>query len=125
MTRTERAARRTARRAARRIVRDRAAATRTAASLRRGRALATHLIAAGVEDAKTVEGAANGLRAVAKRLGMEPVKVTRAHRTVKGKGDRLRLVHHFTAAQVATLRAAYKPRKAAYKAAMARLALAA
>jgi len=124
MNRTERLAHRAARRARRRHVRELAAANRLTASLRRGRSIATHLIAAGV-DTETAKGAANGLRAVAKRIGMEPVKIARTHRTVEGSGNRLRPVQHFTAAQVAILRAAYKPRKAEYKAAMALLALAA
>jgi hypothetical protein len=112
-------------RTARRTVRERAAATRFAASLKRGRALATHAIAAGVTDPKTAEGVANGLRSVAKRLGMEPVKVVRSHRTVKGKDNRTKVTYHYTAAQVAVLRVNYKPRKAEYKAAVERMALAA
>ncbi|MDX3298627.1 hypothetical protein PV569_33740 [Streptomyces scabiei] len=111
-------------RTARRIIRERSAATRLTASLNRGRALATHAIAAGV-DAETAEGVANGLRSVAKRLGVTPVKVTRTHHTIAGRANRLRVVKHYTAAQVATLRAAYRPRKAEYKAAVELMTLAA
>lgn len=107
-------------RQARRTVRERAAATRQARSLHRGRALVTHALAAGM-DAETAKGVANGLRSVAKRLGVEPVKVTRTHRNA----DRTRTVHHYTAAQVARLRAAYRPRKEAYREALAAWSLAA
>ncbi|MEW2302022.1 hypothetical protein AB0958_18950 [Streptomyces sp. NPDC006655] len=107
-------------RTARRIIRDRAAATRLARSVRRGRSLTTHALAAGVEQ-KTAEGVANGLRSVAKRLDIKPVKVARTHRGA----DRTRASHHYTPAQVAQLRAAYKPRKPEYIAAVALMALAA
>jgi hypothetical protein len=107
----------------RRIVRERAAATRFTASLKRGRSLATHAVAAGV-DAETAAGVANGLRSVAKRIGMEPVKVARTHRTTEGKASRLRKVHHYSAAQVAELLRNYKPRKAEFKAAVVLMVLA-
>ncbi|MER7487982.1 hypothetical protein ABTY20_19150 [Streptomyces sp. NPDC126497] len=107
----------------RRTVRERAAATRFARSLRRGRSLATHAVAAGV-DAETAAGVANGLRSVAKRLGVQPVKVARTHRTTDGRADRLRKVNHFTAAQVQELLRAYKPRKAEFKAAVVLMVLA-
>jgi hypothetical protein len=112
-------------RQARQIVRQRSADTRFNASLNRGRALATHAIAAGVAQ-EDVKGFANGLRSKAKDIGEKPVKVTRARNTVDGKGGRkakLKIVFHFTAAQVQRINAAYKPRKAAFKA--AKLALAA
>lgn len=101
----------------RRIVAARSAATRLARSLHRGRALATHAVAAGV-DAESAEGVANGLRSVAKRLGMEPVKTVRRHRTVRGTADRTRVTKHYTAAQVSVLLRSYKPRKAEYRAAV-------
>lgn len=101
----------------RRIVAERAAALRFARSLVKGRSLATHAVAAGV-DAETAAGVANGLRAVAKRLGMEPVKVARTHRTTGGRSDRLRKVNHFTTAQVGVLLRAYKPRKVEFRAAV-------
>ncbi|WP_051705188.1 hypothetical protein [Streptomyces sp. NRRL S-455] len=107
----------------RRIVRERAAATRFARSLRKGRSLATHAIAAGV-DAQVAAGVANGLRSVAKRIGMEPAKVARTHRTTEGRAARLRKVNHFTAAQVQVLLRNYKPRKAEYKAAVVLMVLA-
>lgn len=108
----------------RRIVAERSAATRLARSLHRGRALTTHAIAAGV-DADAAEGVANGLRSVAKRLGMEPVKVVRRHRTVRGKANRTRRTYHYTTAQVSALLRAYKPRKPEYKAAVVLMVLAA
>lgn len=107
----------------RRIVAQRSAATRLTRSLRRGRSLATHLVAAGV-DAETAKGAAAGLRSVAKRIGVEPVKVARTHRTTEGRSARLRKVHHYTAAQVDVIARSYKPRKAEYKAALVLLVLA-
>jgi hypothetical protein len=94
----------------RRIVAERAAATRFARSLHRGRSLAA--------------GVANGLRSVAKRIGVEPVKVARTHRTTEGKSARLRKVNHFTTAQVDVLLRNYKPRKAEYKAAVVLMILA-
>lgn len=108
----------------RRIVAERAAATRFTASLKRGRALATHAIAAGVEATETIEGVANGLRSVAKRLGMKPVKVVRRHRTVRGKENRTKVTYHFTAAQVDALLRNYKPRRADVKAAVVLMVLA-
>lgn len=108
----------------RRAVAERAAATRFARSLHRGRSLATHLVAAGVVDPETVKGAANGLRSVAKRIGVEPVKVARTHRTADGRSPRLRKVNHYTAAQVAVIARSYKPRKQEYKAALVMLVLA-
>lgn len=107
----------------RRIVAERAAATRFARSLHRGRSLATHAIAAGV-DTEAAEGVANGLRTVAKRLGMEPVKVVRRHRTVRGTASRTRRTCHYTTAQVSALLRSYKPRKAEYKAAVVLMVLA-
>lgn len=107
----------------RRIVAERAAATRFARSLRKGRSLATHAVAAGV-DAETAAGVANGLRSVAKRIGMAPTKVARTHRTTAGRSDRLRKVNHYTAAQVSVLLRNYKPRKAEYKAAVVLMILA-
>lgn len=104
------------------VLRARANQNRTVASLKRGRSLATHLLVAGV-DAETAKGVANGLRGVAKRLGVQPVKVDRTRRTLEGRNGRLRPVSHYTAAQVAFLVSQYKPRKAEYK--QAKLALAA
>lgn len=108
----------------RRIVRDRAAATRFTASLKRGRSLATHAIAAGVEDAKTIDGVRSGLLSAAKRLGVKPVKVVRRHRTVRGKENRTKVTYHYTAAQVGALLRNYKPRRADIKAAVVLMVLA-
>jgi len=107
----------------RRIIAERSAATRFARSLVKGRSLATHAVAAGV-DAETAAGVANGLRSVAKRLGMAPAKVDRTHRTTAGRSDRLRKVNHFTAAQVQVLLRNYKPRKSAYREAVVLMVLA-
>jgi hypothetical protein len=110
---------------ARRLVRQRSNATRFNASLKRGRAIATHLVAAGFDDA-TVKGLSAALKKVARDTGMQPAKISRTRNTVDGKGGRkakLRKVHHYTPAQLQTLLSAYKPRKASYKA--AKLALAA
>lgn len=111
-------------RTARRTLRQRSAATRFTASLQRGRALATHAIAAEIPT-ENIDGFVNGLRSVAKRLGIKPVKVTLTRNTVNGKGGRkarLRPVHHYTAQQVQTLNKAYRPRKTEYRS--ARIALA-
>lgn len=105
-------------------IRERAAATRFARSLHRGRALATHAIAAGVTDPDTVDGVKAGLAAAAKRLGIKPVKVVRAHRTIRGKEKRTRSTHHFTVSQVGRMLRSYKPRKAEYKAAVVLMILA-
>jgi hypothetical protein len=105
---------------ARQILRTRSSHTRLTASLRRGRSLATHAIAAGV-DIADVPGVVNGLRTVAKRLHVEPVKTSRTHRTITGTG-RMRSVGHYTTAQVQLLLTAYRPRKAEYIAAAHQLA---
>ena len=115
--------RRTTRRSLRATLRRRAAGTRLAASChRRPRSLATVAIAAGVaKDAAT--GVANGLRTVAKRLGLTPAATARTRRTVAGgRAHQTRSVSRWTLAQVARLVASYKPRKAEYRAAASRIA---
>ncbi|MFF4933548.1 hypothetical protein ACFY2H_32345 [Streptomyces griseofuscus] len=115
------------RRANRRILRARvtarAAAQRLAASCRRRpRSLATVAVASGVAKG-TVTGVTNGLRSVAKRLGLAPAEQARTKRTVAGgRGHRIRAVAHWTLGQVRVLLAAYKPRKAEYVAAVALIA---
>lgn len=102
---------------ARRIVRQRSNATRFNASLKRGRAIATHLVVAGF-DAATVKGMSAALKKVARDTEMRPVKISRTRNTVDGKGGRkakLRKVHHYTPAQLQTLLSTYAPRKAQYK----------
>lgn len=111
-------------RSRRRIVAQRSAATRLHRSLHRGRALATHAIAAGVTDPKVVEGVTAGLHSAAKRIGIKPVKVVRSHRTVRGTAKRTRTTYHFTTAQVARLIKAYRPRKAEYQLAIVDMILA-
>jgi hypothetical protein len=111
-------------RQARRTLRQRSAATRFTSSLKRGRSIATHAIAAGVAESD-VKGLSAALSKVAKRLEIKPVKVSRTRNTVDGKGGRkakLRKVNHYTAAQVQRLNAAYKPRKAELKTAKLTLA---
>jgi hypothetical protein len=79
-------------------------------------------IAAGV-DRDTASGCANGLRSVAKRLGVEPAQTASTRRTAcGGRARRTHRVYRYTLAQVAALVAAYRPRKAEYVAATARIA---
>jgi hypothetical protein len=114
---SSRRARRAARRALRATVRARARQHRlTTGCARRPRSLASHLLAAGL-DRDTAAGTANGLRSVAKRLGMMPAAIGRTRRTVHGGRGRLHRVARYTRAQVLTLMAAYRPRKTAYRAA--------
>lgn len=115
--------RRTTRRVLRTELRHRSAATRLAASChRRPRSLATVAVAAGVAK-DTITGVTNGLRTVAKRLGLVPAATARTKRTVAGgRARRTRAVTRWTLAQVARLVAAYKPRKPEYKTAAARIA---
>ncbi|MEW2272153.1 hypothetical protein [Streptomyces griseofuscus] len=115
--------RRANRRSLRTTLRHRAAANRLAASCRRRpRSLATVAVAAGVAK-DTVTGVTNGLRSVAKRLGLTPAEQARTKRTVVGgRGRHTRAVAHWTLGQVRTLLAAYKPRKAEYAAAVALIA---
>lgn len=117
-----RTARRATRRRIRAIVRARAAHTRLVASTRRRpRALATFLVAAGV-DRDTAAGAANSLRGVAKRLAVAPAQTVRTHRSVaNGSSRTARTVNHWTRDQVAALTRSWSPRKAEYIAARARL----
>lgn len=99
------------RRAARAVLRDRTRANRP-------HSLASHIVARG-ETTETAKSIANGLRTAAKRLGLVG-KAGRTRRTVDGRG-RLRKVVRYTATQFAAALAAYRPRKAAYVAARARL----
>lgn len=115
------------RRANRRVLRSelrrRSAATRLAASCRRRpRSLATISLAAGVAK-DTAGGVANGLRSVAKRLGLTPAATARTRRTVAGgRARRTHSVSRWTLGQVARLIAAYRPRKAEYVAAVVLIA---
>lgn len=111
--------RRANRRTLRSTLRTRAAGNRlTASCRRRPRSLATVAIAAGVtKDAAA--GVANGLRSVAKRLGLAPAATARTRRTVAGgRAHQTRTVTRWTLAQVARLVAAYKPRKPEFVAAV-------
>jgi len=85
---------------------------------RKPRSITSHLLAAGL-DRDTAAGAANGLRAVARRLGIVPAAVGRTRRTVHGGRGRLHTVARYTRRQVLALMAAYRPRKAAYREARA------
>ena len=115
--------RRATRRVLRTELRHRSAATRlTASCRRRPRSLATVAIAAGV-DKTTASGCANGLRTVAKRLGVTPAATARTRRTVAGgRAHRSHNVGRYTLGQVCTLTAAYKPRKPEYVVAAALIA---
>jgi hypothetical protein len=112
-TRTQR---RTAARQRRAILRARTAANRLTASVRRRpRSLVTHVIASGI-DRHTATGVANGLRAVAKRLGIAPAATARTRRTATGgRSHQTHTVHRYTRPQVRTLAAAYRPRKTEYR----------
>lgn len=118
--------RRATRRSLRATIRHRGAANRLVASVRRRpHSLATHLVAAGV-DRSIAAGAASGMRAVAKRIGVAPALIGRTHHTVQGGRSRVtHNVYRFTAAQVARIASAYRPRKAEYVTAASLLAVAA
>jgi hypothetical protein len=115
--------RRTHRRVLRAELRRRAAANRLVSSVRRRpRSLTTVGIAAGVAR-DIAAGTANGLRSVAKRLGVAPAETARTRRTVHGgRAHRTHGVSRFTLGQVRVLIRAYRPRKAEYKAAVERIA---
>ncbi|MEU7048042.1 hypothetical protein [Streptomyces eurythermus] len=104
-------------------LRRRSAAHRLATSCRRRpRSLATVAIAAGVAK-DTAAGVANGLRSVAKRLGLAPAATARTRRTVVGgRAHRTHTVTRWTLAQISRLTTAYRPRKAEYVAAVALIA---
>lgn len=114
---------RATRRALRAELRRRAAGTRLASSCRRRpRSITTVALAAGV-DRNTASGIASGLRSVAKRLSVTPAETARTRRTVNGgRARKTRSVFRYTLAQVRQLLAAYKPRKAAFVDAAARIA---
>lgn len=107
-------------RTARATLRTRAAQTRAAARIHRNgtATLATHAVAAGLTlaEARSVAGS---LRKAATRLGVVGAPA-RVH-----AGRRMRDCRRYTPAQVALLAVTYRPRKPAYQAAAARLALAA
>ncbi|TXS78672.1 hypothetical protein [Streptomyces sp. sk2.1] len=111
MSKVIRRERRATRRTARAVLRER---------IRAGRphSLASHIVARG-ESAETAKGISAGLRTAAKKLGLVG-KAGRTRRTVDGRG-RLRKVVRYTATQFAAALASYRPRKAAYVAARARL----
>lgn len=115
--------RRNHRRALRATLRRRAAETRLVASVRRRpRSLTTVAIAAGV-DRQAATGTANGLRSVAKRLGITPAQTARTRRTVSGgRAHQTHTVSRWTLGQVQLLIRAYKPRKPEYRAAVDRIA---
>jgi hypothetical protein len=117
--RTRRANRRTLRTELRR----RSAQTRlTASCRRRPRSLATVAVASGVTK-DIAAGVANGLRSVAKRLGLAPAEHARTRRTVAGgRSRKTRSVAHWTLTQVARLAAAYRPRKPEFVSAVALIA---
>lgn len=107
-------------RQARQTIRTRTRNQRAASRInRRGNAsLTTHCIAAGLapKEARTV---ASSLRKAATKLGIQGT-AARTH-----AAGRMRNCTRYTPAQVARAAVVYRPRKAAYKDAAARLALAA
>ena len=107
-------------RAARHTIRTRTRTQRAASRInRRGNAsLTTHCIAAGLTptEARTV---ASSLRRAVTKLGIQG-QTARTH-----AAGRMRDSRRYTPAQVAQAAVVYRPRKAAYKDAAARLALAA
>lgn len=115
--------RRSHRRTLRAELRRRSAQHRLESSVRRRpRSLATVAIAAGVEKGNA-SGVANGLRTVAKRLGVTPAEVARTRRTVQGgRSHRSHSVSRYTLGQVRILVRAYRPRKPEYVAAVDRIA---
>lgn len=106
---------------ARRILRDRTRTQRAASRITRHGVgtLATHCIAAGlgVKEARTVAGS---LRKNADKAG-----VTGQAGISYAKNAKARTCTRYTPAEVARIAVIYRPRRAAYKAAAARLALAA
>ncbi|MFF2168154.1 hypothetical protein ACFVWP_46990 [Streptomyces sp. NPDC058175] len=115
--------RRALRRSLRATLRHRCAETRLAASVRRRpRSLTTVAIAAGIDRA-TASGTANGLRTVAKRLGIVPAQTARTRRTVHGgRAHQTHNVSRYTLGQVQVLIRAYRPRKPEYRVAVDRIA---
>lgn len=107
-------------RAARQEIRNRTRTQRAASRInRRGNAsLTTHCIAAGLtpREARTV---ASSLRKATAKLGIQGT-TARVH-----AAGRMRDSRRYTATQVAQAAIVYRPRKAAYRDAAARLALAA
>jgi hypothetical protein len=107
-------------RQARQTIRNRTRTQRAASRInRRGNgSLTTHCLAAGLapKEARTV---ASSLRKAATKLGIQGT-TARTH-----AAGRMRTCHRYTPAQVAALAVIYRPRKAAYQAAAARLSLAA
>lgn len=112
---TTRANRRATRRRTRAVLRDRTRHTKLTNDCRRKpRSLASHLLAAGVTPT-TATGAANGLRAVAKRLTITPDATGRTRRTVHGGRGRLRTVNRYYATTAARIASAWRPRKTEYR----------
>ncbi|MEU5978493.1 hypothetical protein [Streptomyces sp. NPDC047315] len=107
------------------VLRDRTRAHRAAAATRRAvaraarrihtgaRSLVTHILATGATR-ETVTGAANALRAVAKKAGIKG-RSARIRRTFTGFPNRTVTVFRYTREQVARIAEQYKPRKAEYK----------
>jgi hypothetical protein len=107
-------------RQARQTIRNRTRTQRAAAKIRRNGngTLATHCIAAGLipREARTV---ASSLRKNATKLGIH------GEADVSYRKGRARTCTRYTTAQVAAIAVLYRPRKPAYKAVAAHLALAA
>ena len=108
-------------RTARRILAQRTRTNRAAAKIRRQgvATLATHCVAAGlgIKEARSVAGS---LRKNADKAG-----VTGRAGVSYAKNAKARSCTRYTPAEVAAIAVIYRPRKAAYKTAAAKLALAA
>lgn len=108
-------------RTARQTLRQRTRTHRAAAKIRRQgvATLATHCVAAGlpIREARTVAGS---LRKNADKAG-----VTGTPGISYAKNAKARTCTRYTPAEVAAIAVVYRPRKAAYKVAAAKLALAA
>ncbi|MFD8777493.1 hypothetical protein [Streptomyces sp. NPDC059916] len=107
-------------RQARQTIRTRSRSQRASARIaRRGNgSLTTHCLAAGL-DPKEARAVASSLRKAAVKLGIQGTPA-RSH-----AGGHMRDCRRYTAVQVARAAVVYRPRKATYKDAAARLALAA
>ncbi|MFD5856118.1 hypothetical protein [Streptomyces chartreusis] len=116
---------------ARTVLRDRIRTNRAASRARREtaqaarrvrtgpRSLATHIIATGATR-ETVKGVVKALRTAAKNAGIKGRRA-RIRRTAQGFRRHAVTAYRYTRAQVAQIAAAYKPRKAEYKAVRAAL----
>ncbi|MFG2408827.1 hypothetical protein ACGFR8_31675 [Streptomyces brevispora] len=114
------------------ILRDRIRTNRAASAKRRSiaqaarrvrtgaRSLATHIIATGTHTDTAIKAVSAGLRTAAKNAGIKGRRA-RIRRSLTGTRNIVKTVFRYTRTEVAQLAAAYKPRKAEYKAVRAAL----